>query len=66
MITIKGLDCSTCVLDIDGMLEDTSGIIEARTNFAKQTTQVTFHPQKISPKTIIALIQQSGYEASLS
>ena len=66
VIKISGMDCSACVINIDGALEDAQGVFEARTNYAKSRTDVSFDPKKISPQKIISLIQATGYTAVIS
>lgn len=45
--TLNGMHCVACAFTIDGDLEDTEGIEEANTNYAKQTTTITFNEKKI-------------------
>lgn len=53
---IGGMHCVSCACDIDWSLEDTEGIIEAKTNYPRQQTEVTFEPEKITINEIIAII----------
>ena len=62
---VIGMHCTSCSLSIDGELEDTDGVEEAFTNYAKAETEVKFDPQKISPSKIIKIIKTVGYEAVL-
>jgi copper chaperone CopZ len=71
MITIKkfkitGMHCSSCAFSIDGDLEDTDGIKESSTNFAKAQTEVKFDPEKVNEKEIVKLIKKVGYDATLA
>jgi len=50
------MHCTSCALNIDGELEDTEGVIEARTSYARQQTRVTFNPETISVDKIVATI----------
>ena len=61
---IEGLDCASCVIDIDGALEDSGGVQSAKTSFAKGQTEVIFEPEEISEKEIIAIIARTGYSVS--
>lgn len=61
---IDGMNCTSCALNIDGELEDTEGVQEANTNYAKSTTEVTFDPEKITEKDILLIIKKVGYTAS--
>lgn len=63
ILKIKGMHCVSCAINIDGELEDTEGIQEAKTNYAKQQTEVTFDPEKISEKKIVEIIKEVGYTA---
>lgn len=62
---ITGMHCSSCAMNIDGELEDTEGVIEASTSFAKQAVEVKYDPNKVSDKRIIEVVKTAGYEASL-
>ncbi len=63
LLKITGMHCSSCAMDIDGELEDTEGVKESRTNYAKQKTEVEFNSEEISEDKIISLIQKLGYSA---
>lgn len=62
-LKIDGINCGSCVIDIDGRLEDTEGVQEARTSYHKEQTQVTYDETKISTQKLAAIIQQAGYTA---
>ena len=62
---IIDLDCGSCVMIIDGDLEDLAGVYEAQTNYSASRTDVLYDPQKITTKKIIAMIKKSGYSASV-
>lgn len=59
---ISGMHCTACAMDIDGELEDTEGVLEANTNYAKQQTEVKFDPDKVSNDKVIEIIKKAGYE----
>jgi copper chaperone CopZ len=63
---ITGMHCTSCAFNIDGELEDTDGVEEANTNFAKAQTEVKFNPEKVSVDKIIKLIKTVGYDATLA
>lgn len=64
-ITLKivGMHCTSCAINIDFELEDLDGVKEAKTHYAKQTSEVTYNPDKVSSDQIIAAIQKLEYEA---
>jgi copper chaperone CopZ len=60
---IGGMHCTSCAFSIDGDLEDTNGVKESNTNFAKAQTEVKYDDSKISEKQIIEVIKKVGYDA---
>lgn len=62
---ISGMHCTSCAMMIDGDLEDTEGVKESSTNYAKAQTQVTFNPAKINVEKITHIIQKAGYTAEV-
>lgn len=64
-IKINGMHCNSCSMLIDGDLEDTKGVIEANTNYARQVTEVTFNDGDITLDKILGVIKKTGYDASL-
>ena len=61
LFKIIDMNCTSCAITIDGDLEDTKGVKEAKTNYAKQVTQVEFDEQLIDEQKIITIIKQTGY-----
>lgn len=61
--TISGMHCTSCAMNIDGELEDTEGVKEANTNYAKALTEVTFDTDKLTVEKIVSIIQKVGYVA---
>ena len=58
---IDGMHCVSCGLNIDGELEDTTGVISASTNYARQVTEVEFDSSKVDTNTLKKTIQKLGY-----
>lgn len=65
VLKIKGMHCSSCALNIDGELEDTDGIHESNTSYAKQITTVTFNSNLIDEPKIVEVIKRVGYQAQI-
>ena len=65
-LKIQGMHCASCAFNIDGELEDTEGVKEARTNYARQKTEVTFDSDIVKLEKIQKIIHSLGYEAILS
>lgn len=67
-LNIFGMHCTSCAINIDGELEDTEGVKESKTNYAKQVTEVTFDPKKISVDKVISIIRKidESYDAEVA
>jgi P-type Cu+ transporter len=67
-LNIFGMHCTSCAMNIDGELEDTEGVKEAKTNYAKQVTEVTFDPEKVSIDKMISIIRNvdNDYDAEVA
>lgn len=55
------MHCTSCAMDIDGTLEDTEGVVESNTNYAKQETEVKFDGEKVNKDKIYSVISGLGY-----
>lgn len=64
ILKITGMHCTSCAFNIDGELEDTDGVKEAKTNYAKQVTEITFDPEKVSVEKMQEIISSLGYTAA--
>ena len=62
---INGMHCTSCAMNIDGELEDTEGVSQSNTNYAKAETKVEFDEGKINQDKIIAIIKKVGYRANV-
>jgi len=51
-------------MNIDGELEDTDGIKESNTNYAKSQAEVELDPEKVSDEAITEIIKKIGYQAN--
>lgn len=67
-LNIFGMHCTSCAMNIDGELEDTEGVKESKTNYAKQVTEVTFDPEIVSVDKMISIIRtlDEAYDAEIS
>lgn len=63
-LKISGMHCSSCAMNIDGELEDTKGVKEANTSYAKQQTEVTYDEKLVDQDKIIKAIKTAGYTAN--
>ncbi len=68
LLKIIGMHCTSCAFNIDGKLEDTERVRQAKTSYAKQQTEVAFDPEKVSLDKIISTIRKldEAYDAKMS
>ena len=59
---INGMHCTSCSMTIDGELEDTLGVISAKTSYAKGKTSVVFDSSEIGQEELKKIITKLGYE----
>jgi len=57
------MHCHSCVMNIDGVLEETEGIVSVSTSYAKSETKVGYDETKLDIAKIIQAIKISGYAA---
>lgn len=62
---IEGMHCGSCAIDIKETPEERYGIRQATANYDGKTAFVKFDENMIQPQTLIKLIQDLGYNASL-
>ncbi|PWU23005.1 heavy metal transporter [Candidatus Cerribacteria bacterium 'Amazon FNV 2010 28 9'] len=60
---ISGMHCVSCAMNIDGQLEETKGVYQATTNYAKSITRIRFDSAIIKIETIQKIIESLGYAA---
>jgi Cu+-exporting ATPase len=63
-LKIEGMHCTSCAMDIDFTLEDIEGVKSAKTNFAKQITEVEME-ESLEVEKLRNAIQEVGYTASI-
>lgn len=61
-LKIEGMHCTACSMNIDFDLEDL-GVKTAKTNYAKQESEVEFDEEKLTLKEVVEQIQKTGYKA---
>lgn len=63
ILSITGMHCASCAMAIDMDLEDIPGVQQARTSYARATTEVIFDPTRASLEAIVGVIREAGYTA---
>jgi Cu+-exporting ATPase len=60
-LDISGMSCASCAGGIETTLAQTTGILQARVNFAASKATVEFDPNKITLNHIAKLVKEMGY-----
>jgi copper chaperone CopZ len=58
---VTDMHCSNCVMRIEGLEDDLTGVQRVRASYKKQQVEVEYDDGKVSPDQIVAAIQQMGY-----
>lgn len=61
---IEGMTCSSCAGNIQQMLNDLKGVIEANINIAAEKGQVTFDESVLTTEDIVDAVDTIGYKAT--
>jgi copper chaperone CopZ len=61
ILTLKGLHCSSCAIDIDLTLEELPSVVST-TNYARSETKIRFDPSQTSLQKIKSVIADLGYQ----
>lgn len=64
-LNLKGLHCTSCIMNIEGELEDTPGIKKVSASYAKSEAEVTFDETAVSVEKILNIIEKLGYGATV-
>jgi len=65
LFKISGMHCTACSMNIDLDLEETKGIINSKTNYARSISEITYDPRIITPPEIVKTIKSTGYDAQI-
>ena len=60
--TIIGMTCTGCEVEVNNELSKVKGVMLYKTSYATRSSLVTFDPSKVDVKTIVATIDQTGYQ----
>jgi copper chaperone len=58
---VTDMHCSNCVMRIEGLEDDLSGVQRVRASYKKQQVEVEYDNSQVSADQIVAAIQQMGY-----
>ncbi len=63
-LKVEGITCSGCAVDIESVLKNTDGIMDAEVSYAEGAINVDYHPEDIGEKQVVDLIKKLGLQVS--
>jgi Cu+-exporting ATPase len=64
-LPVKGMTCAACQSFVQRTLESQPGVRSASVNLMMERATVEYDPLTVSPQSLVAAINDTGYEASL-
>ncbi len=61
-LTIKGMHCASCAINISKKLNKISGVSNANVNFSTESATISYNKNKIKSSQFISLINRMGYK----
>ena len=58
----EDITCSSCADDMEKILLEKEGVINAAVNFAEETVRVRYDPQKLDRKEVFFAVRKLGYK----
>lgn len=59
-LEVEGLVCAGCAQDVEKILKNTDGIVDASVNYSTESIEVLFNPEKITKNEIYQTIRRLG------
>lgn len=61
---LSGLNCVSCAVLIDTVLEELPGVKSAKTNYTSASVVVDYNESMVTTETLVAAIRKEGYDVS--
>jgi len=62
IISISGMHCASCALNIEKFLKNVDGVIEVNVNYASEKAYIDYDPGKLSRQDLEKAIEKTGYK----
>jgi copper chaperone CopZ len=66
ILQLTGMNCASCSVLIDTVLEELPGVSTSKTSYATQQVEVEYNESLVKPDQMIAVIKSEGYEANIN
>ncbi|XP_062908986.1 copper-transporting ATPase 2 [Mobula hypostoma] len=64
-LSMTGMNCASCVHNIESKLNRVDGILHVSVNFATKKAHIKLDPELLGPRDVIRIIEGLGYSASV-
>ncbi len=64
-LSITGMHCASCALNIEKALRKVPGVVQARVNIAIEKAYIEFEPDVLSAQDLLVVIEKTGFRAFL-
>src|SRR5450756_21815 len=61
-LSIQGMTCASCVVHVEGGLNEVEGVEKATVNLANERATVQFDPEKTTVDQMVAAVRDVGYD----
>jgi Cu+-exporting ATPase len=65
VLPIHGMTCAACQAHVERSLRAAPGVLDATVNLLAHSARVMYEPTLSSPRELVAVVGESGYEANL-
>ncbi len=65
-LQVEGIVCSGCGADMETVLRDTDGILEATVSYADGTVVIIYDPDEINPEALLTKVNGFGMKARIA
>ncbi len=64
-LSTGGMFCTACGMLIETALSRLDGVEEVKSDFATETTTVSYDPEKVTLDRLVEEVEEAGYEAKV-
>jgi Cu+-exporting ATPase len=61
----EDITCSSCAADMEKILQEKEGIINASVDYAEETVRVRYNPQLLNRKEVFLAVRKLGYKIKI-
>ncbi len=65
VLPIRGMTCAACQAHVERSLRAAPGVLDATVNLLAHSARVMYEPAQSSPKDLVAVVDDAGYESNL-